>query len=88
MHPDGQDLNHINLFLVHDIRNKATQDLIAEALKTYKVPEGQKRATKVPMWPGLTFNTDTEEGAAMLGKCQTSLRTPVLLLLRLKLTVK
>lgn len=67
MHPDGQDLDHITAFLVHDIRNRITKQLIDEALKTYKVPDGQKRVTTVPRWPGLVFDTKTEEGAAMLG---------------------
>jgi len=68
VHSDGEDLHDINTFLMHDIRNDITKQLIAEALRSYKVPDGQKRATAVPTWPGLSFDTNTEEGAALLGK--------------------
>lgn len=70
VHPGGQGLDNINLFLVSDITNDITKGLIAEALKTYGLEGGQVRAATVPMWPGLTFNMDSEEGAAMLGKVQ------------------
>jgi hypothetical protein len=68
VHPGGQGPGDINLFLVSDITNEITKSLIAEALKSYELEDGEVRATTVPMWPGLTLSTGTEEGAAMLGK--------------------
>lgn len=67
-HPGKENLNQISKFLVHDIINQDTLDLIKRALATYKVPDGQQRYTRLPKWPGLVFDIETEEGKAMLGE--------------------
>lgn len=67
-HPGGHDLGRISKFFVTSIINPITRNLIAEALKTYEVPDGQRRVESVPEWPGLTFSIESEEGAAMLGE--------------------
>ncbi|KAF3009504.1 hypothetical protein E8E13_003824 [Curvularia kusanoi] len=65
-HPDGAGLNNINKFLVHDIINPDTLDLMRLALQSYEVPEGQ-RYTYIPAWPGIEFDMETPEGKSMLG---------------------
>ncbi len=67
-HPDGQNLGRINKVLVDYVVNDITRKLIAKALKTYRVEDGHTRETSVPLFPGITFSMDTEQGAAMLGK--------------------
>lgn len=73
VHHGGQGLGNINLLLVSDITNEITKTLIAEALKSYELDEGEVRATKVPGWPGLTFAMDTGEGASMLSRFMTGM---------------
>lgn len=60
---------------MHDIVNDETLNLIRQALKTYKVPEGQQRYNSLPRWPGLVFAIETDEGKAMLGKRPSSTDT-------------
>ncbi|KAL1601929.1 Mitochondrial import inner membrane translocase subunit tim8 [Nothophoma quercina] len=67
VHPDGQKLDKIKMFFSVLIINKITQQLISEALKTYKVAAGQSRVSSLPRWPGLTFDLESAEGKAMLG---------------------
>ncbi|KAJ4993438.1 hypothetical protein SVAN01_00986 [Stagonosporopsis vannaccii] len=66
-HPDGQNLGSINKFLVYYIVNPITNELVAEALRTYNLEPGQTRLIRVPQWPGVTFSMDSEQGVAMLG---------------------
>jgi hypothetical protein len=81
-HRNDAGLNNIQKFHVHDAVNEETLRLIAMALKTYRVPDGDVRRTRLPKWPGLVFDIETDEGKAMLGspngmaagyfrKCQT-----------------
>ena len=67
VHPDGQKLDKIKMFFSVLIINKITQQLISEALKTYKAAAGQSRVSSLPRWPGLTFDMESAEGKAMLG---------------------
>lgn len=66
--PKKQKLGNINYFVVHNIVNTETEQLIKQALETYDVPEGQQRVTRLPEWPGLTFDIESQNGQAMLGK--------------------
>ncbi|KAH6639024.1 hypothetical protein C7974DRAFT_448848 [Boeremia exigua] len=66
-HLDGQNLGKIRKFMVHTIINDITMDLIDEALKTYVLAPGEIRLGYVPFYPGVTFDMNSEEGAAMLG---------------------
>ena len=54
--------------MVLTIINDITMDLIDEALKTYVLAPGEIRLGYVPFYPGVTFDMNSEEGAAMLGK--------------------
>lgn len=66
VHPSGSGLSNINYFVVAQIVNTKTRELIAEALEA-----GQDRVTTVPVWPGVTWDIESEQGAAMLGKSQS-----------------
>ena len=66
-HQNDAGLNNIQKFHVHDAVNENTLRLVNMALKTYKVPDGDVRRTRLPKWAGLVFNITTDEGAAMLG---------------------
>ncbi|KAF1928401.1 uncharacterized protein M421DRAFT_92650 [Didymella exigua CBS 183.55] len=66
-HKDDAGLNNIQKFFVHDAVNEDTLRLVGVALKTYQVPEGDIRRTRLPKWPGLVFDIETEEGKVMLG---------------------
>ncbi|KAJ8106913.1 hypothetical protein OPT61_g9226 [Boeremia exigua] len=65
--PKRRNLGNSNYFVVHNIVNKDTEKLIEQALKKYDVPDGQQRLAEVPVWPGLTFDIESETGQAMLG---------------------
>lgn len=62
-------LGNINYFVVHNIVNKETEQLIKQALEVYEPSEGQERVTELPQWPGLTFSVESEAGKAMLSTC-------------------
>lgn len=66
--PKWRNLGKINYFVVHNIVNKETEQLIEQSIKVYYVPDGQQRVTELPKWPGLTFEIESEAGQAMLGK--------------------
>lgn len=66
-HKGDAGLSNIQKFHVHDAVNEDTLRLVNVALKTYQVPEGDSRHTRLPKWPGLIFNIETEEGKVMLG---------------------
>lgn len=66
-HKNDAGLNNIQKFHIHDAVNEETLRLVNMALKTYKVPEGDVGRTRLPKWPGLVFDIETDEGAAMLG---------------------
>ncbi|XPT03569.1 Mitochondrial import inner membrane translocase subunit tim8 [Ascochyta lentis] len=63
----GSNLGHITKFIVPQIINQDTLDVIKQALATYAVPEGQQRLAAVPTWPGVTFDIETDQGKALLG---------------------
>ena len=65
---DGSDLGHITKFIVPQIINENTLRLINQALQTYIVPGGEERVAAVPEWPGISFDVETEQGKALLGK--------------------
>ena len=64
----GSNLGHITKFIVPQIINEDTLSVIKQALETYEVPEGQERLTALPAWPGVTFDIETDQGKALLGK--------------------
>lgn len=66
-HKDNTGLDNIQKFHVHCVVNKDTLRLVNMALKTYQVPDGDTRPTRLPKWPGLVFDIETNEGKAMLG---------------------
>ena len=66
VHPGGTGLDNIRYFVVNQVLNKDTQGLIAEALKAAQDP-----VTGVPEWPGVTWDIETPQGAAMLGKLRS-----------------
>lgn len=61
------NLGNINYFVVHNIVNEETEQVIEQALQVYQPPEGQQRVAELPQWPGLTFDVESEAGQAMLG---------------------
>lgn len=64
----GSNLGHITKFIVPQIINEETLSVIKQALETYTVPEGQVRVTTLPTWPGITFDIETDQGKALLGR--------------------
>ncbi|KAF3045874.1 hypothetical protein E8E12_002891 [Didymella heteroderae] len=66
-HKNDAGLNNIQKFHVHDAVNKETLRPVNMALKTYRVPDGDVRRSRLPRWPGLVFDVEADEGKAMLG---------------------
>ncbi|KAJ4347557.1 Mitochondrial import inner membrane translocase subunit tim8 [Ascochyta clinopodiicola] len=63
----GSNLGHITKFIIPQIINQDTIGVIERVLATYIVPDGQQRLTAVPIWPGVTFDVETDQGKALLG---------------------
>lgn len=66
VHPSGIGLDNINYFVVAQIVNTETRELIVEALDA-----GQNHESTAPVWPGVTWDIESEQGAAMLDKSQS-----------------
>jgi hypothetical protein len=56
---DNPNVKNIRYFFMLGISNDQTQRLIASCLKNAK--------KELSAWPGVSFNTDTDEGHALLG---------------------
>jgi hypothetical protein len=56
---DNPNVKNIRYFFMLGISNDQTQQLIASCLKNAK--------KELSAWPGVSFNTDTDEGHALLG---------------------
>lgn len=67
MHPNKVDLDMINKFLVHDIMNQETIEVIEEILQRNQIYDHE-----VPEWPGLGFDITSDDGKALLGKQYSS----------------
>jgi hypothetical protein len=66
VHPSGIGLGNMNYFVVAQVVNTETRGLIAEALDL-----GQDHLVPVPEWPGVTWDIESQQGAAMLGKSRS-----------------
>jgi hypothetical protein len=64
----AQDIKNIQKIMSLTVINDDTLAIIKKALKKWEPPEGQKKPTEVPPWPGITFVLDGDnEGLAILG---------------------
>lgn len=63
VHPSGASLGNIKYFIVNQVVNTETQGLIAEALNV-----GGNPVAALPKWPGMTWDIESPQGAALLGK--------------------
>lgn len=57
---NNPDLKNLHLYLTHDVVNPETRKLAASAF-------ARKKLGIVKPWPGDVFETNTEEGKALLG---------------------
>ncbi|KAH7410129.1 hypothetical protein DE146DRAFT_751841 [Phaeosphaeria sp. MPI-PUGE-AT-0046c] len=62
-----KSLNGISKILSVNIINDDTEAIVDEALSKLVMPPGQQRPDDVPPWPGITFDTSSEAGVAILG---------------------
>ncbi|KAH7410130.1 hypothetical protein DE146DRAFT_775521 [Phaeosphaeria sp. MPI-PUGE-AT-0046c] len=60
-------LNQIKKFMSLMIVNMETRDVIKQAVSQWKPPKGGLPLNGAPPWPGLDFETLSEEGQALLG---------------------
>jgi hypothetical protein len=61
---DNPNIKTIRYFFMLGISNGQTNQLIALCLRNSK--------KQLSAWPGVSFNTDTDEGHALLGMCSNS----------------
>lgn len=64
----GNSLAGIKKVLSVNIINDDTEAIVEEALAKVVLPPGQERPEEIPPWPGITFDTSSEAGVAILGK--------------------
>jgi hypothetical protein len=63
----GTSLAGIKKVLSVNIINDDTEAIVDEALAKVVMPPGQERPEEIPPWPGITFDTSSEAGVAILG---------------------
>lgn len=67
-----------------NIANDDTDTIIDEALSKWTPPPGYQRPSSIPPWPGITFDTSTEAGLALLGKSEKLDSSEILIVYRLE----